>query len=89
MKMKTYSLDLTDPELFSYRHFTFDSIRLLKKKLPEGKPDGVKYIVIGEMHGWIEIALVKSYWSGKLIVNSPHHVKWMADRVKEVYGEIL
>lgn len=87
--METHSLNLTDSELFKYKNIIFDTISIMKKELPHGKQDGVKYLLVGEVFGLVHVDLVKSYWSGQLVVNSPHHVKWMADKVKEVYGEIL
>jgi len=80
--------DTLDEAFFKYKMFVFDSVRLVKKLL-DGKADCVKYMLIGSVGCEIEIELVKSYWSGKLVVNSPHHVKFMAERVKEIYGETL
>ncbi len=81
-------LSPSNQELFTYNNLSFDLLRLSIRPL-NGKLDGVKYLLIGETFGQIEVELVKTYWSGTLVVYSPYHVQWMAEKVKEIYGEIL
>jgi len=51
------------------------------------KPDGVKYILSGYVNQDIQVELVRSYWSGTLIVTSPKHVAF--ERVKTLYGDVI
>lgn len=80
---------LGSQEIFWYKGMEIESLKISKLDPKMNKPDSLKYVLTGHVKYGLEVVLVKSYYSGTLIVESPVHVRYLAKKVRELYGDTL
>lgn len=76
-------------DIFQYKGMEIESLKISKLEKNINKADSLKYILVGHMSYGTDVILVKTYHSGTLVVESPVHVKYLAERVRELYGDNL